>query len=45
MADFEEQEKIGSIFKQLDNTIILYQNKLNKLIFSKKLICKLCSFN
>ncbi|EGN2725899.1 restriction endonuclease subunit S, partial [Listeria monocytogenes] len=30
IADFEEQEKIGSIFKQLDNTIILYQNKLNK---------------
>ncbi|MCW11529.1 restriction endonuclease subunit S, partial [Listeria monocytogenes] len=29
IADFEEQEKIGSIFKQLDNTIILYQNKLN----------------
>ncbi|HDM9774679.1 TPA: restriction endonuclease subunit S, partial [Listeria monocytogenes] len=28
IADFEEQEKIGSIFKQLDNTIILYQNKL-----------------
>ncbi|EAC9266937.1 restriction endonuclease subunit S, partial [Listeria monocytogenes] len=27
IADFEEQEKIGSIFKQLDNTIILYQNK------------------
>ncbi|EAD3297604.1 restriction endonuclease subunit S, partial [Listeria monocytogenes] len=26
IADFEEQEKIGSIFKQLDNTIILYQN-------------------
>ncbi|EAH3378028.1 restriction endonuclease subunit S, partial [Listeria monocytogenes] len=25
IADFEEQEKIGSIFKQLDNTIILYQ--------------------
>ncbi|EKZ3887452.1 TPA: restriction endonuclease subunit S, partial [Listeria monocytogenes] len=24
IADFEEQEKIGSIFKQLDNTIILY---------------------
>ncbi|HAK1159122.1 TPA: restriction endonuclease subunit S [Listeria monocytogenes] len=36
IADFEEQEKIGSIFKQLDNTIILYQNKLNKFDILKK---------
>ncbi|EAC3612169.1 restriction endonuclease subunit S, partial [Listeria monocytogenes] len=26
----------GSIFKQLDNTIILYQNKLNKFDILKK---------
>ncbi|HHT6367452.1 TPA: restriction endonuclease subunit S [Listeria monocytogenes] len=36
IADFEEQEKIGSIFKQLDNTIIVYQNKLNKFDILKK---------
>ncbi|EIB3902204.1 restriction endonuclease subunit S [Listeria monocytogenes] len=36
IADFEEQEKIGSIFKQLDYTIILYQNKLNKFDILKK---------
>ncbi|MBV1617949.1 restriction endonuclease subunit S [Listeria monocytogenes] len=36
IADFEEQEKIGSIFKQLDNTIILYHNKLNKFDILKK---------
>ncbi|EDO0913832.1 TPA: restriction endonuclease subunit S [Listeria monocytogenes] len=36
IANFGEQEKIGSLFKQLDDTIILYQNKLNKFDILKK---------
>ena len=33
---FEEQQKIGSFFKQLDNTIALYQRKLELLKEQKK---------
>lgn len=32
----EEQEKIGNLFKQLDNTITLHQRKLDKLKLLKK---------
>ena len=32
----EEQEKIGNLFKQLDNTITLHQRKLNLLKEQKK---------
>ncbi|MBC1515979.1 restriction endonuclease subunit S [Listeria immobilis] len=32
----EEQQKIGTFFKQLDNTIALHQNKLDKLNTLKK---------
>ncbi|WP_241003749.1 restriction endonuclease subunit S [Lactococcus taiwanensis] len=31
IPEFEEQQKIGSFFKQLDDTITLHQSKLNKL--------------
>ncbi|AGL65809.2 restriction endonuclease subunit S [Lactiplantibacillus plantarum] len=31
MPDYQEQEKIGSFFKQLDDTIALHQRKLAKL--------------
>ena len=31
MPDYQEQEKIGSFFKQLDDTITLHQRKLAKL--------------
>lgn len=34
--DFEEQEKIGSFFKQLDDTIALHQRKLDLLKEQKK---------
>ncbi|ORJ52753.1 hypothetical protein LBR_12750 [Levilactobacillus brevis] len=34
--DFEEQVKIGSFFKQLDNLITLHQSKLEKLQGLKK---------
>ncbi|WP_439819759.1 restriction endonuclease subunit S [Lactiplantibacillus plantarum] len=34
--DKKEQEKIGSFFKQLDNTIALHQRKLEKLQELKK---------
>ena len=33
---FEEQQKIGSFFKQLDNTIALHQRKLDLLKEQKK---------
>ena len=32
----EEQQKIGSFFKQLDDIIILRQEKLDKLVTLKK---------
>ncbi len=34
--DFEEQQKIGSFFKQLDDTIVLHQRKLDLLKEQKK---------
>ena len=34
--DFEEQQKIGSFFKQLDDTIALHQRKLDLLKEQKK---------
>ncbi|MDT0062032.1 restriction endonuclease subunit S [Listeria swaminathanii] len=40
IANFGEQKKIGSLFKQLDDTIILYQNKLNKFDIIKKAYLK-----
>ena len=35
-VDIEEQQKIGSFFKQLDNTIALHQRKLDSLKEQKK---------
>ena len=35
-VSFEEQQKIGNFFKQLDNTITLHQRKLDKLKCLKK---------
>ncbi|MGX7120220.1 restriction endonuclease subunit S, partial [Enterococcus rotai] len=31
LPQFEEQQKIGILFKQLDNTIALHQQKLEQL--------------
>ena len=36
MPDYQEQEKIGSFFKQLDDTIALHQRKLDLLKEQKK---------
>ena len=36
VPNFEEQQKIGSFFKQLDNTIALHQRKLDHLQEQKK---------
>lgn len=36
VPNFEEQQKIGSFFKQLDNTIALHQHKLDLLKEKKK---------
>ena len=36
VPNFEEQQKIGSFFKQLDNTIALHQRKLDLLKEQKK---------
>ncbi|POH14696.1 hypothetical protein BGL41_01840 [Fructilactobacillus sanfranciscensis] len=36
MPDYQEQEQIGSFFKQLDDTIALHQRKLEKLQELKK---------
>ena len=36
ITDYSEQEKIASFFKQLDNTIVLHQRKLEKLQELKK---------
>ena len=36
LPTFEEQEKIGSFFKQLDDTITLHQRKLDLLKEQKK---------
>lgn len=40
----DEQEKIGSFFNQLDNTIALHQRKLELLKEQKKAFYKRCSF-
>ena len=40
----DEQEKIGSFFKQLDDTIALHQRKLDLLKEQKKGFYKRCSF-
>ena len=36
LPSLEEQQKIGSFFKQLDNTIALHQSKLDLLKQQKK---------
>ncbi|MBA5938951.1 restriction endonuclease subunit S [Leuconostoc citreum] len=36
MPDYQEQQKMGAFFKQLDNTIALHQRKLNLLKEQKK---------
>ena len=36
VPNFEEQQKIGSFFKKLDDTIALHQRKLEKLQELKK---------
>uniref|UniRef100_UPI0023618B45 restriction endonuclease subunit S n=2 Tax=Leuconostoc mesenteroides TaxID=1245 RepID=UPI0023618B45 len=36
VPEFDEQQKIGSFFKQLDNTIALHQRKLDLLKEQKK---------
>jgi len=36
LPDIQEQEKIGNFFKQLDDTIVLHQHKLEKLQSIKK---------
>lgn len=38
VPDFEEQQKIGSFFKQIDDTIALHQRKLQKLNDVKQLL-------
>ena len=38
----EEQQKIGSFFKQLDDTIALHQRKLDLLNEQKKALYKRC---
>ena len=43
--DFEEQQKIGSFFKQLDETIALHQRKLDLLKEQKKDFYKKCLFH
>ena len=36
VPEFDEQQKIGAIFKKIDNTITLHQHKLDKLKSTKK---------
>ncbi len=43
-VNFEEQQKIGAFFKQLDDTIALHQRKLDLLKETKKASCKRCLF-
>ena len=40
----QEQQKIGSFFKQLDDTIALHQRKLDLLKEQKKAFYKRCLF-
>ncbi|MBT9092147.1 hypothetical protein BTJ30_05240 [Lactobacillus delbrueckii subsp. bulgaricus] len=36
MPDYQEQQKIGSFFKQIDDTIALHQQKINNINSVKK---------
>ncbi|XCY71100.1 restriction endonuclease subunit S (plasmid) [Streptococcus iniae] len=44
VPNFEEQQRIGSFFKQLDDTIALHQRKLDLLKEQKKAFYKRCLF-
>lgn len=44
VPSYEEQQKIGSFFKQLDDTIALHQRKLDLLKEQKKAFYKRCLF-
>ncbi|MEK4160498.1 MULTISPECIES: restriction endonuclease subunit S [Streptococcus] len=44
VPSYEEQQKIGSFFKQLDDTIAFHQRKLDLLKEQKKAFYKRCLF-